>query len=69
LEPFSAAAAFVYGLRLHTISLFMFESSPATTERTIQGFHVLTWSSAGFGLALVSDVNWDDLRTLRDRLR
>jgi anti-sigma factor RsiW len=64
------AAAFVYGLRLHTISLFVFESSDlATRERTIQGFHVLTWSDAGFGFALVSDVNWDDLRTLHGRLR
>jgi anti-sigma factor RsiW len=64
------AAAFVYGRRLHTISLFVFESSDmATRERTIQGFHVLTWSDAGFGFALVSDVNWDDLRTLHDRLR
>jgi len=64
------AAAFVYGLRLHTISLFVFESTRmATTERTIQGFHVLSWSDAGFGFALVSDVNWDDLRTLYRRLR
>jgi anti-sigma factor RsiW len=64
------AAAFVYGLRLHTISLFVFENSEtATTERTIQGFHVLSWSDAGFGFALVSDVNWDDLRTLHGRLQ
>jgi anti-sigma factor RsiW len=64
------AAAFVYGRRLHTISLFVFESSDiATRERTIQGFHVLTWSDAGFGFSLVSDVNWDDLHTLHDRLR
>jgi anti-sigma factor RsiW len=64
------AATFVYGRRLHTISLFVFESSDVPTgERTIQGFHVLTWSDAGFGFALVSDVNWDDLRTLHTRLR
>ncbi len=64
------AATFVYARRLHTISLFVFESSDtATSERTIQGFHVLTWGGAGFGFALVSDVNWDDLRALHTRLR
>ena len=63
------AAEFVYGRRLHQISLFVFESADtATTERTIQGFHVLTWGKGGFGFALVSDVNWDDLRTLHVRL-
>jgi anti-sigma factor RsiW len=62
------AAVFVYGRRLHTISLFVFDSDVATSERTIQGFHVLTWRDAGFGFALVSDVNWDDLHTLRGRL-
>ncbi len=64
------AAAFEYGHRLHVISLFVFESSDATSsERTIQGFHVLTWGSAGFGFALVSDLNWDDLHALQARLR
>ena len=64
------AAAFVYGRRLHTISLFVFERSDVpTSERTIQGFHVLTWGNAGFGFALVSDVNWDDLRALQRRLQ
>ena len=63
------AATFVYGQRLHTISLFVFESPElATTERTVQGFHVLTWSDGGFGFALVSDINWDALRTLHARL-
>jgi anti-sigma factor RsiW len=63
------AAAFVYGHRLHVLSLFVFESADtATRERTIQGFHVLTWGSAGFGFALVSDINWDDLRALKSRL-
>ena len=63
------AAAFVYGHRLHVLSLFVFESADtATRERTIQCFHVLTWGSAGFGFALVSDINWDDLRALKSRL-
>jgi anti-sigma factor RsiW len=64
------AAAFVYARRLHVISLFVFEAdSVPAGEQTIRGFHVLTWSSGGFGFALVSDVNWDDLRALQGRLR
>ncbi len=64
------AATFVYGRRLHVISLFVFESSDVPSgERTIQGFHALTWSDGGFGFALVSDVNWDDLRALHTLLR
>jgi anti-sigma factor RsiW len=63
------AAAFVYGRRLHVISLFVFQAPDvAAGERTIQGFHVLTWGNDGFGFALVSDVNFDDLRALRTRL-
>jgi anti-sigma factor RsiW len=63
------AAAFVYARRLHVISLFVFQAPgvPAS-ERTIQGFHVVTWGNDGFGFALVSDVNFDELRTLRARL-
>jgi anti-sigma factor RsiW len=63
------AAAFVYGRRLHVISLFVFEAADApSSEKTIRGFHVTTWTSGGFGFALVSDVAWDDLRRLRARL-
>jgi anti-sigma factor RsiW len=50
------------------ISLFVFEGEAPASERTIRGFHVATWSANGFGYALVSDVNWDDLLTLRARL-
>lgn len=64
------SAAFVYGHRLHTISLFVFEGSDvAEGERTLQGFHVATWGTGGFGYALVSDVSWDSLRVLRSRLQ
>ncbi len=64
------SAAFVYARRLHVISLFVFESSGTpSSERTIQGFHVLTWGTPGFGFALVSDVNWVDLRALQTRLQ
>ena len=64
------AAAFVYARRLHVISLFVFEAADVpAAEQTIRGFHALTWGSGGFGFALVSDVNWDDLRALQARLR
>ncbi len=63
------AAAFVYGRRLHVISLFVTEGELAAGERTVHGFHVATWGAGGFGYALVSDLNWDELRVLEQRLR
>jgi hypothetical protein len=49
--------------------LFVFDAADVPAdERTIRGFHVATWTANGFGFALVSDVNWDDLRGLRARL-
>ena len=63
------AATFVYHRRLHVISLFVFEARDVpTTERTIRGFHVMTWGNGEFGFALVSDVSLDDLHALRARL-
>jgi anti-sigma factor RsiW len=64
------SAAFLYAHRLHQLSLFVFQSTDTPdAERTIQGFHVATWNRGGFGFALVSDINWDDLRALRSRLQ
>ena len=61
------AAALVYKHRLHVLTLFVFESNDTTaSEKTIHGFHVVTWGSSGFGFALVSDIN---LRTLATRLQ
>ena len=62
------AAEVVYTRRLHVISLFVFEGGAPSEEHTVRGFHVATWTHEGFGFALVSDVGWDDLRALRDRL-
>jgi anti-sigma factor RsiW len=59
------AAAFVFARRLHVVTLLVFEGDAPDAEQTIRGFHVATWSHDGFGFALVSDVNWDDLRKLR----
>jgi anti-sigma factor RsiW len=65
------AAAFIYQRRLHTISVFVFADATARPreETTARGFHVIAWASGGFGMALVSDVGWDDLRLLEARLR
>jgi anti-sigma factor RsiW len=65
------AAAFVYQRRLHTISVFVFTDAAVRPreETTSRGFHVITWASGGFGMALVSDVGWDDLRLLEARVR
>lgn len=65
------AAAFVYQRRLHTISLFVYADAgeQPRAETTSRGFHVLTWTSGGLGMALVSDIAWDDLRQLEARLR
>jgi anti-sigma factor RsiW len=65
------AAAFVYQRRLHTISLLAFpDAAPRPrAETTSRGFHVIHWASGGIGMALVSDIGWDDLRQLEARLR
>lgn len=62
------AAEVIYTRRLHVISLFVFEGGAPREEHTIRGFHIATWTRDGFGCALVSDVSWEDLRALRDRL-
>ncbi len=71
------AAVFVYGRRLHTISLLVFradglpagggaESSPALL--VVRGFNVLLWRAGDLGYALVSDLNPGELHTLARRL-
>jgi anti-sigma factor RsiW len=63
------AAAFLYSCRSHAISLFVFETGGVrASERTFQGFHVSTWERDGLGFALVSDLDWGELRTLRGRV-
>lgn len=64
------AAAFVYQRRAHTITLLVHADAAARSraETTSRGFHVISWASGGFGLALVSDLGWDDLRQLEARL-
>jgi anti-sigma factor RsiW len=62
------AAQLVYHRRLHVISLFVFRGDVPDGEHTVQGFHVAMWSRDGFGFALVSDVNFDELHTLHAKL-
>lgn len=64
------AAALVYQRRLHTITLLIYADAAARPreEATRRGFHAIRWASGGFGMALVSDIGWDDLRLLEARL-
>jgi len=75
------AAAFVYGLRLHTVTLFVFrpDGLPWPTsggERvgtrevyrsTARGFTVLLWRADGLGYALVSDADAREVLELASR--
>jgi anti-sigma factor RsiW len=67
------AAVFVFGRRLHKVSLFVmgpaglhFPGSPST--RTVRGFNVVLWGANDQGYALVSDVNLDELLELQRRV-
>jgi anti-sigma factor RsiW len=76
------AAVFVYGHRLHTISLVVFRDEGLRWPRlgveriggvdayasTARGFNVLLWRQDDLGYALVSDVEPGALRTLALRL-
>jgi anti-sigma factor RsiW len=66
------AAVFVYGRRLHTVSLLIFrpEGVPLprrTEERRVRGFNVVIWRSGDLGYALVSDLGAPELRALAAR--
>jgi anti-sigma factor RsiW len=67
------AAVFVYGRRLHTITLLVMRADglawPPTPQRTDErGFNVIVWRTGDLGYALVSDVDAHDLSALADRL-
>jgi anti-sigma factor RsiW len=75
------AAAFVYGLRLHTVTLFVFRPEglpwPTTgwqragrlevSRSNARGFTVVMWRAHGLGYALVSDADPGELLTLAAR--
>ena len=69
------AAVFVYGRRLHRISLLVVPAAglpwPAADRpqaRSERGFNLLLWRAGELGYALVSDVDPADLRALAARL-
>ena len=76
------AAAFVFGRRLHTITLFVFRAdglpwpalgsealgSNLAYAHTSRGFHALMWRNGDLGYSLVSDVAATDLRDLAVRV-
>ncbi len=76
------AAVFVYGRRLHAISLFVFRAeglrwtergtealgSARAREATSRGFHVILWRAGELGYALVSDADPADVRRLALKL-
>lgn len=76
------AAVFVFGRRLHTISLFVFRADglPWPTQgldrvggaearvTTSRGYHSILWREGELGYALVSDVDPSELTRLAERL-
>ena len=76
------AAVFVFGHRLHKITLLVFSADQlpwrteglktlgtiAVDEQTARGFNVLLWRNDELGYALVSDVSAADLERLAPRL-
>ena len=75
------AAAFVYGLRLHTVTLFVFRADglpwPTTGWQQVRGrdlyrteargFTVVLWRERGLGYALVSDADAREMDELAAR--
>lgn len=78
VEPFLGrnAAVFVFGRRLHSISLLVFpaaglpwpEEDRARRTATLRGFNAVLWRSGDLGYALISDVDGRDLAELARRL-
>jgi anti-sigma factor RsiW len=76
------AAVFVYGRRLHTISLLVFRAdglpwpvgapddgrAGPLYRQDARGFHVVLWRAGDLGYALVSDVEAPELLQLASRL-
>ncbi len=68
------AAVFVYQRRLHKISLFVVRADGLSFPmggprvRTLRGFHIVLWQSAGEGFALASDLDQGELLELQQRI-
>ena len=72
------AAVFVYGRRLHVVSLLVFRSDglawpsgdagQGAATPVVRGFNLLVWRRGDLGYALVSDLNVGELMMLQARL-
>jgi anti-sigma factor RsiW len=76
------AAVFVYGRRLHTVSLFVFRADGLPWARRglepvgngqayvtdTKGFNVILWRSGELGYALVSDLDMQEMRELASKI-
>ena len=62
------AAALAYQRRAHVISLFVRPTGPVAEpdEETRQGYTVLRWNEGDLAFDLVSDLNREELRRLKD---
>jgi len=58
-----AAAALVYGRRNHVINLFVWPSEAPAREssRTLNGYHMRSWSASGMTFWAVSDLDEAEL--------
>ncbi|MDR6536816.1 anti-sigma factor [Variovorax soli] len=67
------AAALVYRIRRHEITLFVTRAASAAqeapVESTLRGFSLLTWSAGGLRFAAISDVEPRDLRRFGELVR
>jgi anti-sigma factor RsiW len=63
-------AALVYRRHQHVINLFIWpDAAGRADERARDGYHLLRWSSSGFGYWAVSDLNAAELRDFEQQLR
>jgi len=65
-------AALVYRRRLHVVTVFLWPSAGASEatprETTQRGYNIIAWTKGGVAYWGISDLNMDELRTLRAHL-
>ncbi len=65
-------AALVYKRRLHTINLFIWPTSDATSNPqnwTRQGYHIIEWNQSGMTYWAISDLGMDELAQFAQLVR
>jgi anti-sigma factor RsiW len=59
-------AAVVYKRHSHVINLFVWPAAKMqAVSETVEGYHILSWTRAGFAYAAVSDINSQELKDFR----